>query len=85
MRFGMRLVQLRRRLQANALGKPKVNFNGQPSLLGVMQELQTQHLTVQDLWLDARMEEVLIYLRGGTALQVPDDLRPFIPSQLLLS
>ena len=84
MRFGMRLVQLRRRLQANALGKPKLDCNERPSLFGLMQELQTQHVTVQDLWLDARLEEVLIYLRGGKTLQVPDYLRQFIPNQILL-
>ena len=84
MRFGMRLVQIRRKLIANVLGKPQLDCDEQPSLSSVMRELETHHLSMDDLWADASMEDVLVYLRGSKALRIPDGFRDFIPSKIML-
>jgi hypothetical protein len=39
-------------------------------------------LPLQDLWEDARMDEVMIYLRGNTHLDIPDEFRPLLQQHL---
>ena len=35
-----------------------------------------------DLWQESRMVEVLQYLKGNTALRIPEDWRPLLPTSL---
>ena len=39
-------------------------------------------LKFDDLWSDAGMPELLVWLRGNKALRVPDEWRSFLPSVL---
>ena len=81
--FGMRLSKLRRKVISKALGKPDVGFFG-PDLLQVMKAFRTDQLDLENLWHDARMEEVLVYLRGSQRLQVPPEFQQFLPKTVLV-
>ena len=72
---------MRSRFLAEAKGKPKAHY--QPATLGeVMRDVGTQNFDFDELWTDARMEEVLVYLRGSTALHLPKELRKYIPASV---
>ena len=77
-RFGQRLAHLRGKFAATAQGKPHVS-EGTHDLLEVMREVQTQFLDVADVWHDAKMEEVLLYLRGSKNLSIPPEYKEYIP------
>ena len=70
MRFGMRLVTIKRLLKSLATGKLKVpDAPAAEEFPNVVESMQLLHLG--DLWAEARMEEVLVYLRGNRSLQIP--------------
>ena len=77
MRFGMKLVTLKHRLKAQANGKPKLATRG----LDLRKQVQDMGLhDLGDLWAEARMDEVLMYLRGNTRLALPSWARPLLPT-----
>ena len=40
------------------------------------------NLKFDDLWHDAGMPELLVWLRGNKELQVPNEWRPFLPTKI---
>ena len=78
MKFGMKLVTLKHKLKAQANGKPKD---------GPTKDLQDQVCglglcDLGSLWHEARMEEVVIYLRGNKRLCLPEWARPLLPTEI---
>ena len=81
-RFGMKLVKLRPKILASVQGKPNVD---EPRNLGqVMREIGFTQLSVEEVWHDACMHEVLIYLRGNRALAMPQEIKDLMPSTVPL-
>ena len=78
MRFGMALVTLKHHLKAHAGGKPKVTM--QRSLQEVVASACLSDLG--DVWEDARMSEVAVYLRANFHLKLPDWARPLLPKAI---
>ena len=73
------MASLKRKFKEMATGKPHVpvvkNICEQLGEMGCVQGMG-------DLWDEARMSEVLVYLRGNTNLSLPDWARPLLPKDL---
>ena len=39
-------------------------------------------LELEDMWPDAALYEAILYARGSTHLNIPDDWRPYLPTSL---
>ena len=76
MRFGMKIAQLKRKMKMQTNGKPKID-----EAADLRQALEGMQCAsgLGDLWEEARMSEVLVFLRGGRDLQLPDWSRPLLP------
>ncbi|OLP83091.1 hypothetical protein AK812_SmicGene36190 [Symbiodinium microadriaticum] len=77
LRFGMRIVTLKHNLKAQATGKPKPQT--MPDLREQLIDMNCQQ-GLGDIWEEASMDEVLVYLRGNRNLMLPDWARPLLPS-----
>ena len=76
----MRLVTIKHHLKALAGGKPAVTEKGaslgnEVISLGLWDNLG-------DLWSEARMEEVVVYLRGNRHLKLPSWARVLLPTEI---
>ena len=74
-KFGLRLLRLRRRLLAARPERRQVPADVNP------QEIFAS-ATFGDLWLDAGMPECLMYLKGSTSLEIPSQWRELLPAAL---
>ena len=77
LRFGMQIVTLKHKLKAQASGKPKPLTV--PDLREQLTDMNCQQ-GLGDIWEEASMDEVLVYLRGNRNLMLPDWARPLLPS-----
>ena len=69
-RFGLRVVRILPRILEDAAQmpvSPPVNFDGI--------DIFNQDWSMGDIWEDAHLDDVIIYLRGNTGLKLPHDYR----------
>ena len=79
MRFGMALVTLKHHLKAHARGKPEVKTPPR----SLQEEVAAAGFSqLGDIWEEARMSEVVLYLRANYNLKLPDWARPLLPKAI---
>ena len=73
----MKIVSLKHKFKAQASDKPEPR-----SVLGLREQLIDMNCTggLGDLWEEASMDDVLVYLRGNRNLMLPDWARPLLPT-----
>ena len=75
MNFALRMVRLRQRLHLAKPGRaaPPANLDAK--------ELFASD-SFADIWEDARMPEVLAYLKGNKSLEIPPEWRGLLPTAI---
>ena len=78
-RFGLKLVQLRKSLVRDRFVrvKPTGEPTGWDHLTAMLSNLDWSHI-----WHDAELGSVCQYLWGSTNLQLPDDIRKLVPKAI---
>lgn len=69
-RFGLRVLRILPRILEDAAKmppSPPVNFDGL--------DVFNQDWSIDDIWEDAHLDDVILYLRGNASLRLPSDYR----------
>ena len=75
-RFGVKMVSILHDLLEDKYGAPSLPQD-RPDLASIVTSME-----YADLWEDAKMVEVIQYVRGGTGLCIPSGLRGLLPTGL---
>ena len=81
LRFGMGIVQLKNQLKQTSQGKPDLLY----PITRLQDEVTAMDFeNLGDVWSEAHMDEVLVYLRGNHNLRLPAWFRPLLPSEIVM-
>lgn len=78
MRFAREVLDLVEPMKASTSGLPELPENLPPAISTFTEAAWEE----SDVWMFVDLPQVYKYLRGNRNLQIPEEWRPFVPSQL---